>query len=209
MVKSNRKQNAMRNNSHAIIVQYAGSLYLFNKGDAMKPFRILTISTLLLISVLPACGTAANADISEPEPGASPPEPANTPPPATPRISKLEPEASQPEPANTFPPVTPRISKLEQTPVNNSAAVRNELVEKARQDLAQRLGISLDSITVGAVIGQEFSVNAFYCRETKERIAKEESPQVVLGWSILLNASGRRYEYHASDQMVIFCRPLS
>jgi hypothetical protein len=82
------------------------------------------------------------------------------------------------------------------------------LVEKAKQDLSQRLGISVESVTVSAVIGQEFSTNAFYCRATKGRISKDESPTVISGLSILLRASGRRYEYHASDQMIIFCRAL-
>ena len=83
-----------------------------------------------------------------------------------------------------------------------------ESVRLAREDLARRLGVSVDSITVGAIIGQEFSTDAFNCRTSKERIAKEESPQVVSGQSILLSTSGRRYEYHASGQTVIFCRPL-
>lgn len=82
------------------------------------------------------------------------------------------------------------------------------LIEKAKEDLAQRLGTPVDSITVAAVIGQEFSTDAFYCRTSKEQIPKEEPPLVVSGQSILLSALGRRYEYHASDQTVIFCRPL-
>jgi hypothetical protein len=82
------------------------------------------------------------------------------------------------------------------------------LVKQAKEDLAQRLGVSVDSITVGAVIGQEFSTDAFYCRTTKDRIARDESPAAVSGQTILLSASGRRYEYHASGQTVIFCRPL-
>ena len=81
-------------------------------------------------------------------------------------------------------------------------------VKQAKEDLAQRLGVSVDGITVGAVIGQEFSVDAFNCRTSKERIARDESPAVISGQSILLSASGRRYEYHASGQTVIFCRPL-
>ena len=83
-----------------------------------------------------------------------------------------------------------------------------ESVNWAKQDLAQRLKVSIDSITVVAVIGQEYSTEAFYCQVTKERIAKEKSPQVVSGQNILLSASGRRYEYHASGQTVIFCRSL-
>lgn len=82
------------------------------------------------------------------------------------------------------------------------------LTEKAKEDLAQRLGISVDSITVVAVIGQEFSSDAFYCHSTKERIAKEEAPQVITGQSILLSSSERRYEYHVSGQMVVFCQSL-
>jgi hypothetical protein len=83
-----------------------------------------------------------------------------------------------------------------------------ESIKLAKQDLAQRLGVSVDSLTVVGVIGQGFSTDAFYCRATKDRIAKDESPAAMSGWSILLSASGRRYEYHASGQMVIFCRPL-
>jgi hypothetical protein len=83
-----------------------------------------------------------------------------------------------------------------------------ESINLAKQDLAQRLGVSVDSITVVAFIGQEFSTDAFYCQTTKGRIAKEESLQVVSGLSIMLSTSGRRYEYHASGQIVIFCQPL-
>ena len=83
-----------------------------------------------------------------------------------------------------------------------------ESIKLAKQDLAQRLKVSVDSITVVAVIGQEFSTDAFNCQTSKERIAKEEPPQVVSGQSILLSVLGRKYEYHASDQIVIFCRPL-
>ena len=84
-----------------------------------------------------------------------------------------------------------------------------ESVKLASQDLAQRLGISVESISVAAVIGEEFSTVAFYCRTTKDRIAKDDPPAGISGFSILLSASGRRYEYHASGQTVIFCRPLS
>jgi hypothetical protein len=83
-----------------------------------------------------------------------------------------------------------------------------ESIKLAKQDLAQRLRVSVDSITVAAVIGQEFSIDAFNCQASKERIAREEPPQVISGQSILLIASGHRYEYHASGQTVIFCRPL-
>jgi hypothetical protein len=83
-----------------------------------------------------------------------------------------------------------------------------QVVTQAREDLARRLGVPVDSVTVDAVIGQEFSTDAFYCRTSKDRIASDESPLVVSGHSILLRASARRYEYHASGPIVVFCRPL-
>ncbi len=83
-----------------------------------------------------------------------------------------------------------------------------EPVEKAKADLAKKLGIPTSEIAMISVIGQEFSANAFYCRATKDRVARDESPTVISGYSILLNVSGHRYEYHASGQTVIYCRPL-
>ena len=83
-----------------------------------------------------------------------------------------------------------------------------QIVIQAMGDLARRLGVSADSITVDAVIGQEYSTEAFYCRTSKGRTTKDESPPVVSGRSILLSASAHRYEYHASGQTIIFCRPL-
>jgi hypothetical protein len=84
-----------------------------------------------------------------------------------------------------------------------------ESVRLAKQDLVKRLGVSNVDITVNAIIGEEFSTNAFYCRSTNDRIAKDDPPAVISGYSILLSVSGHRYEYHASGQTVIFCRPIS
>lgn len=83
-----------------------------------------------------------------------------------------------------------------------------ESVKWAIEDLAQRLRISVDSVNLEAVIRREFTDDDFYCRTKKNRIAKEESPLTISGWSILLSALGGRYEYHASGQIVLFCRPL-
>ncbi len=83
-----------------------------------------------------------------------------------------------------------------------------ESVRLAKEDLARRLRVQIDSITVSAVIGQEFSTNAFYCRELKDRIARDDAPAAISGLSILLRVSGHGYEYHAGDGTVIFCWPL-
>ena len=113
----------------------------------------------------------------------------------------------------TVVPLFPTQIPTEKRPVSSTPLAlpseSTKIVKLAKQDLAQRLGVSVDSITVVAVIGQDFSTDAFYCRTTKERIARDESPTVMSGWSILLSVSGRRYEYHASGQTIVFCRPLS
>ena len=112
-------------------------------------------------------------------------------------------------------PIAPREVIAEENPMPSGTPIPppldsglQQFVRQAQEDLARRLGVSVESITIGAVIGQEFSTDAFYCRATKERIAKDESPAVMSGWSILLSVSGRRYEYHASGPTVVFCRPL-
>jgi uncharacterized cupin superfamily protein len=83
-----------------------------------------------------------------------------------------------------------------------------ETVKLAKQDLADRLGIPVNNIAVVAVIRQRFPADSFQCRVTKARIAKDESPHVLSGESILLSAEGRKYEYRASGQTVIFCQEL-
>jgi hypothetical protein len=84
----------------------------------------------------------------------------------------------------------------------------NEAVGLATADMAQRLGISSEDVSLVATIGQEFSADAFYCRATKEGFTKDEPPAVYSGLTILLEAAGQRYEYHASNQEVVFCRQL-
>jgi hypothetical protein len=85
---------------------------------------------------------------------------------------------------------------------------QKETAQSAIKDLAHRLDLSVEDITVLSVIGQEYSTDAFYCRTAKGRIAKEEPPQLISGETILLEAQGSRYEYHANGQLAAFCRQL-
>lgn len=84
------------------------------------------------------------------------------------------------------------------------------IVEAARTDLAQRLDLSLEQIEVIGVIGQNFTVHSFSCQSVKEQaqIARDEAPTMP-GRTILLEAKGKRYEYHANDKQIVFCRSLS
>jgi hypothetical protein len=131
--------------------------------------------------------------------------------PQSPPAATLPEVDSYMEPTATLPPQEPEKNATPMTqPIKPILPAGMEfLIEKAKQDLSQRLGVSVNGITVSTVIGEEFTTNAFYCRATKDRIANDESPAVISGFSFLLRVSGRRYEYHASEQTIIFCRALS
>jgi hypothetical protein len=96
-------------------------------------------------------------------------------------------------PTSVPPSVSPTQGNSQMTPSLTLPADTElqTLIEKAKEDLAQRLGISADDITVATVINQDFPTDVFNCRSSKERIAKEEPPLVVSGQSIILNASGQ------------------
>ena len=150
---------------------------------------LLLFSGLMLVSVM-SCG---------PAPSSPPTSTGATPLPDTPADKPM-----------AIPPTVTQVVELRSSaPISIPLEpALQQIVIQAREDLARRLGVSVDNVTVDAVIGQEFSIDAFHCRTSKDRIAGDESPQVVSGQSILLNASAHRYEYHASGQTVIFCRPL-
>jgi hypothetical protein len=99
-------------------------------------------------------------------------------------------------------PVLPEV----QPPVGEAPT---ETIQLARQDLAHKLGVPPEGISITSIIGEQFTADAFYCRTTKDRIAREDPPAFISGFTILLSVSGQRYEYHASGQTVVFCRRLS
>jgi hypothetical protein len=170
----------------------------------MKTQWILPSSLILLVlAFLVSCASAAPLAAGDHTSALS------TQVPATPAVIAKEPTGTQPAPI-TPTQVTPENKTVNATPAQTPPGSESSAgVISARQDLARRLGISMDSVKVSAVIGQEFTNEAFYCQVTKERISKVESPASISGFSILLDASGQRYEYHASGQTVVFCRPLS
>ena len=129
--------------------------------------------------------------------------------PTTTAVIAGKPTETQPAPI-TPTQVIPEIKASNATPAQTPSGSESSAgVILAKQDLARRLGIAMDSVKVSAVIGQEFTREAFYCQTAKERVSKDPPAEVISGSVILLDAAGRRYEYHASGQTVIFCRPLS
>ncbi len=161
----------------------------------MKPNILMLLGMALILTSLAGCSPAApsvQASGVKPESAADPPE--------SQQGTVATPSATEEATGNVA------MSKSPMPPPWSDDAAAG--VKLARQDLAQRLGLPVDAVQVTAVIGQEFSSDAFACRTSKERVSKDPPLENVKGWSILLSALGRRYEYHASGQTVVFCRPL-
>jgi hypothetical protein len=169
----------------------------------MKTQWILSASLVLLV-VLVSCAPATPLAVGDQSSARS------TQPPAVTALVVKEPTET-PEVALNPTPINPGNKALNATPEPSSALVDSTagMAASASQDLAKRLGVALDGIKVTAVIGQEFTREAFYCQAAKDRISNVETPESISGFIILLSAAGQRYEYHASGQVVVFCRPLS
>ena len=163
---------------------------------------------MLIAASLAACAPGAAPAVGEPA------VPSSQPPAGQPGIAPIivaVPTEPQPEPpvgAVAPPPAVTQENPMSGTPTL-FGDISMESVDTARQDLARKLQVALDQVTVQSVIGQDFSVNAFYCRSAKDRIAKDDAPAAMSGFTILLSAAGGRYEYHASGPTVVFCRPVS
>jgi hypothetical protein len=106
----------------------------------------------------------------------------------------------------TEPTADPRL-KLQGTPVEIEFEA-NENVRRAIADLAERLGIASENIELIASVKSEFTQQAFYCQVVKERVQRDEAPQMLSGETILLRVNTQEYEYHASDQDIVFCRQV-
>ncbi|HSI88935.1 MAG TPA: hypothetical protein VK918_07745 [Pyrinomonadaceae bacterium] len=70
---------------------------------------------------------------------------------------------------------------------------QNSAVERARQDLASRLGVSESDIEVSAVTSKEFPDMSLGAPADDEMSAQ----MIADGWEIKLGAKGKSYEYRA------------
>jgi hypothetical protein len=84
--------------------------------------------------------------------------------------------------------------------------VDDELVSRAKADLAGRLGIPPDQVTLISVVNMEFTAQAFFCQTVKERITRDVPAEIISGQIILLAAGGEKYEYHVDENNLILCR---
>lgn len=78
------------------------------------------------------------------------------------------------------------------------ALSREEAIQKARQDLAKRLGVRESDIETETVDDAEFPDTALGAS-----IEDEMSGQMITpGWAIKLRADGRTFEYRANEHQL-------
>ncbi|HEY0078834.1 MAG TPA: hypothetical protein VGB73_09335 [Pyrinomonadaceae bacterium] len=75
---------------------------------------------------------------------------------------------------------------------------KEEAVERAREDLAKRLGVSKDEVKEAGVEQAEFPDMALGAPEDGEMSGQMITP----GWRIRLSAKGRTHEYRANKRQL-------
>ena len=79
-------------------------------------------------------------------------------------------------------------------------------IEKAKDDLAQRLSISITEINLVEAVEVEWSNSSLDCPQPDMDYLDVITP----GYRILLEANGSQYEYHSNrDAYVVYCYPSS
>jgi hypothetical protein len=78
------------------------------------------------------------------------------------------------------------------------AASEQEIINRARADLAQRLGVNESEITMQSVGQTDFSDAALGAPVNDEMSAQVITP----GWRIRLSARGQTYEYRSNGKQL-------
>lgn len=133
-----------------------------------------------LIFILTACTQVANPNVSND---------------MTPSPSASTPTALIPAQAGDSTPMFPNS-------LTPSASNPENLIEKARGDLAQRLAISTDQIQLVEATEVEWSDSSLGCPQPGMSYLEVITP----GYRILLEANETQYEYHSNrNAYVVFC----
>ena len=90
---------------------------------------------------------------------------------------------------------------IQSLPTSSNSGLQN-LVEKAKEDLAQRLSISISEINLVEAVEVEWSDSSLDCPQPGMEYLQVITP----GYRILLRFSGNVYEYHSNrNTYVIYC----
>lgn len=101
-----------------------------------------------------------------------------------------------------FPETTPQPTIPPATPTPTSEAVQGEaeaLIEMAKEDLAQRMDLSTEDISVQSVEEKVFPDASLGVPEPGKSYAQVQTP----GFVIILMAEGETYEYHGAESRVV------
>ena len=84
-----------------------------------------------------------------------------------------------------------------------SAPGRSNVAALATRDLARRLGIAVDGISVESVESDEFPADNLGCLLPGQ--TPRPIPAIVSGQRIMLRAGGKLYEYRVRGTEVVYC----
>ena len=146
-------------------------------------FRIILSGSLVLI--LAACSQAVTPDLPE-----------NT---SLPITTTEQTVVAQ---TGTAAPIEGEVTQMTPSLPTPGSTGMQYLVEKAKEDLAQRLSISLSQIDLVEATQVVWPDASLGCPQKGMAYAEVLTP----GYLIILNADDKDYEYHASkDTQVIYC----
>jgi hypothetical protein len=82
-------------------------------------------------------------------------------------------------------------------------AFGKDAIERAREDLAERLGLDAADVVLVMVIDDDFPGGDLGCPSPKE--PAPSNPSFVTGREIVLKARGEQYFYRAHGGLLVFC----
>ncbi len=128
------------------------------------------------------------------------PIPTTSPPPTTTTVPTATVQPASPTPSRTSTPTpTATAERVGLTPI---APGEQLTVNLARADLAQRLQVAEDAITVLSIEAAELGQPNLGCPTTTDG---PTIPGLVLGFIVHLEYQGQPYEYRASGRRLAYC----
>ncbi len=87
-------------------------------------------------------------------------------------------------------------------PVPTGGGEASQLVDQARNDVAARAGVPPEAVGIVRVEAVEWPDTSLGCPQPGMLYAQVMTP----GYLIILEAAGKRYEFHTDRQRLVLCR---
>jgi hypothetical protein len=82
---------------------------------------------------------------------------------------------------------------------------REEIIKVAQEHIAHQLGVHLESIILVGSEPTEWNDLQLACSKPSPKYQNRALPRSIHGLRILLSVQGRTYEYHSSNEWMVFC----